>query len=325
MSSPTTILSEPRKSNDTQSVLVPPGGGDTTLMSSDGVEFLVHSTHLKLASSVFADMLTVVTEQDTVELTEDAIALSYLLRFIYPNRLPLTIGPDVLPICLAVVQKYDIGGALDLIDELIALDTSPHKLLSSDPIRIYQLARQFNLVKTKAVAAPLITADRVDFCDLDKVQEFAQKYSAPRLVSLMNIQAMRAKVLSDILFKFDSKPVRPTESMSSLYWGLSCVKCRTKNKEDQRPLVKILPSWVLAWVRLVYETLNISSEPIAKTDYLFESSILEKFKGREDVCQLCLSDFAKYPGQGPKFNLWAKEIKKVLEAQLTKLELVYAL
>ncbi|KDN48048.1 hypothetical protein RSAG8_03064, partial [Rhizoctonia solani AG-8 WAC10335] len=37
---------------------------------------------------------------------------------------------------------------------------------------------QFNLVKTKAAAATLITADRIDFCDLNKPceQRYFQTY-----------------------------------------------------------------------------------------------------------------------------------------------------
>ncbi|KAH7344031.1 hypothetical protein B0J17DRAFT_645087 [Rhizoctonia solani] len=296
--------------NLTQPHFTPPGGGDITLRSRDGVDFLVHSTQLQLSSSVCCP------------LTEDATGVSYLLRFIYPNRLPLTISPDILSICLAVVQKYDVGGALEIIDELVTLDTTPHKLLSSDPIRAHRLAAQFNLVKTKVESARLITADRVDFCDLNKVPELAQKYSSLGLVYLMNIQAMRAKVLSDVLFRFDRAPVRPSNSDPDMYWNLICVPCQNGNRGT---LKKTPPSWVLAWVQFVYEILLVSCEPFAKSDYLFQASILEKFKGRGDVCQPCLSDFETHSPQRPAFDRWAGFIREVLEAQLGKLEFVYAL
>ncbi|KAL5637136.1 hypothetical protein ACGC1H_000950 [Rhizoctonia solani] len=313
--------------DNVQSLFTPPSGGDITLRSSDGVDFLVHSTYLKLASSVFADMISTGTKKDTVLLTEDAVGVSYLLKFIYPNRLPLTIGPDALSICLAIVQKYDVGGALEIIDELIALDTLPHcKLLSSDPVRAHQLAVQFNLVKTKVAAAPLITPDRVDFCDLDKVSEHAQKYSSRRLICLMNIQAMRAKVLSDVLFRFDKEPVLPDAYDPDLYHALSCDECQG-NARRQEVYRKLPPSWALAWVRFVYDTLLISSEPLAKFGHLFQSTILQEFNRREDVCQECLSDFKKasFSSQGPQFDRWAQAIKEVLETKFAKLELVYAL
>ncbi|EUC67505.1 BTB/POZ domain protein, partial [Rhizoctonia solani AG-3 Rhs1AP] len=311
--------------NNAQSLFTPPGGGDITLRSSDGIDFPAHSTHLKLASSVFADMISTGTKKDTVQLAEDATGVSYLLRFIYPNRLPLTIGPDALSVCLAVVHKYDVGGALEIIDELIVLDTLPHKLLSPDPLRAHQLATQFNLAKTKVAVAHLITLDRVDFCDLNKVLEHAQKYSSRRLVYLMNIQAMRAKVLSDVLFRFDKAPILP-EHDHNLYRSLSCDECRG-NADRQEGYRKLPPSWVLAWVRLIYDTLLVSSEPLEEFGHLFQSTILQKFNKREDVCQDCLSDFNKesYSSQGPTFDRWAQTIKQLLETEFAKLELVYAL
>ncbi|KAG8685307.1 hypothetical protein FRC11_010797 [Ceratobasidium sp. 423] len=115
----------------------PPSGGDLTLRSSDGVDFLVHSTILKFASSVFSDMITTGTTKDTVELTENARDVSYLLRFIYPNRFPVAISLNELSNCVLVAQKYDVEGALEIIDELIAMDGSPHKPISSDPMRAY--------------------------------------------------------------------------------------------------------------------------------------------------------------------------------------------
>ncbi|QRW15814.1 The BTB (BR-C, ttk and bab)/POZ (Pox virus and Zinc finger) domain [Rhizoctonia solani] len=159
--------------NGTQSLFTPPRGGDLTLRSSDGVEFLVHSTILKFSSSVFDGMIATGTTKDTVELTENANDVSYLLRFVYPNKFPVSISLDELPSCLLVVQKYDIEGALEIIEEIILLDGSPHRLLSSEPIRTYQLAVQFNLAKTKAAVAPLVAIDQTNFCDLSKLSELS--------------------------------------------------------------------------------------------------------------------------------------------------------
>ncbi|KAG8750045.1 hypothetical protein FRC11_010809 [Ceratobasidium sp. 423] len=321
MSSPS-APNVPTGNNNAQPLFTPPSGGDLTLRSRDGVDFRVHSMILKFVSSVFEDMITTRTTGTPIELTENANEVSYLLGFIYPNRLPLTIDPDMLPGCLTAVQKYDVRGATELIDELITFDTPPYKFLSSDPIRAFQLAIRFNLARTRSATVKLIMADRVDFCDLDKASELARKYSSQGLVHLMNVQAMRAKLLSDVLFVFDNGPIQPPEFDPSMYWNLSCGKCRAGNKEV---IKKVPPSWMLAWARLVYETLLISPGPLTDSDHLFQSTILEKFQGRVDVCQVCLSDYKAYPGQRPKFDRWAQAIKEVLEAQLAKLELVYAL
>ncbi|KAF8708989.1 Broad-Complex, Tramtrack and Bric a brac, partial [Rhizoctonia solani] len=308
--------------NSVEPPFVPPSGGDLILRSRDGTNFLVHSTILKFTSPVFEDMIVSRTTMNTIELPETANEISYLLRFIYPNKLPLTIGPGMIPSCLAVVQKYSVGGAIEIIDELISLDinTPAHKLLSSDPARAYQLALRFNLSKTKAAATPLIMAEGVDFCDLEKMEVLTQKYSSLGLACLMNIRAMRAKLLSDVLFKFDHAPVKPTNS-SPIYYRLSCELCRN----DSELFELVPPSWVLAWVRLVYETLLVSSEPIEKSSYLFQSAILKKFRSRKDVCQRCLNDFEGVEYQGPEFGEWAQGIRRVLDEQLVRLESVYAL
>ncbi|KAH7344032.1 hypothetical protein B0J17DRAFT_645088 [Rhizoctonia solani] len=112
----------PERTSNTQSLFKPPGGGDLTLRSRDGVNFLVHSTILKFASSVFHDMIATHTTK-TIELTENTSDISNLLGFIYPNRLPLTIGPEMLPGCLEAVQRYGVEGAIEIIDELASLDT----------------------------------------------------------------------------------------------------------------------------------------------------------------------------------------------------------
>ncbi|KDN48047.1 hypothetical protein RSAG8_03063, partial [Rhizoctonia solani AG-8 WAC10335] len=306
--------------NNPQSLFTPPRGGDITLRSSDGVDFLVHSTILKFASSIFNGMIATRTPMTTMELTESASDVSNLLGFIYPNKLPLTISPDMLPGCLQAVRKYDVEGAIEIIDQLIALDTPPHKFLSSDPVRAYQLAARFNLVKTRAAAMPLVMASPVDFCDLNKAPELVQKYSSPGLVYLMNIQAMRAKLLSDILFRYDKAPIQPLDS--DMYWELSCTRCRGSTRE----LFKMIPpSWALGWVRLIYEALLTSSEPLAKSNHLFRSTSLKQLEKQPSVCQSCLRDFVTIEDQRQIFDRWAQAIKDVLEAQLAKLELVYAL
>ncbi|KAJ1308410.1 hypothetical protein OPQ81_004115 [Rhizoctonia solani] len=271
--------------NPSKSLFTPPSGGDITLRSSDGVDFIVHSVFLKFASSTFDSMISTRNTNTTMELTENASEISYLLRFIYPNRFPLAMDPDMLPSCLAVVQKYGVEGAIEMIDQLITLDASPHKTLSSNPVQAYQLAVRFNLVKTKATAARIIVSEGVDFCDLDKTSELVQKYSSPGLIYLMNIQAMRAKLLLDVLFRFNKAPVKPTESDADMYFSLSCADCRRGNPTIFK---RIPPSWALAWVQFVYDTLLTSLEPLAKSNYLFESTALDKFKGREDVCQTML-------------------------------------
>jgi hypothetical protein len=307
-----------------ESLFVPPSGGDLILRSRDDTDFLVHSTILEFTSPVFGDMIASWDTETTIALPETASEVSCLLRFIYPNRLPLTTGSDAIPGSLEIVQKYKVGGAIEIIDELISINAPAHDILSSDPARAYRLSMEFGLAKTKAAAIPLVMAEGDDFCDLDQVEELTQKYSSLGLACLMNIQAMRAKLLSDVLFRFDRAPIaiQPTAAGSGIYYLLSCRDCRSGN-EEVFPLIP--PSWVLAWLRLVYEALLISSEPLETSGSLFQSTVLRKFRGRKDVCQSCLGDFEGFGDQGLVFDEWAQKIREALEARLARLELVYSL
>ncbi|KAF8708992.1 Broad-Complex, Tramtrack and Bric a brac, partial [Rhizoctonia solani] len=308
-----------------QPLFKPPSGGDLTLRSNDGIEFVVHSTILKIASSVFSDMFTASTVKDTVQLTENASDVSYLLRFIYPNRLPVTISLDELPICLLITQKYDVGGALEVIDELVAMDGSPHKPLSSDPIRTYQLAVQFNLTKTKSAVAPLVTAaiGKTNFCDLSKLQEYVHTYPSLKLIRMMNLQAMRSKALFDILFHFKSRPMLPEDV--DFFYDLSCGKCWPQSRHDDvtKGHLRCPTTWALSWARLVYDTLLVSS--IDTSQSLFESTILQKLTNDDSVCRQCLSRLENSESYRLRFEAWARGVKRSLETQLERLELLYTI
>ncbi|KAJ1308409.1 hypothetical protein OPQ81_004114 [Rhizoctonia solani] len=310
--------------NNTQPIFKPPSGGDLTLRSSDGVDFLVHSTYLKLGSSVFANMIATGTTKDTIELTESAVDVSYLLRFIYPNRLPVTISLDELPSCLLVAQKYDVEGALDIIDELIAMDGSPHKPISSDPVRAYQLAVRFGLSKTKLATAPLVTTDRVNFCDLTKLPELSRAYPSLKLIRMMNLQSMRSKVLYDVLFDFKSQPMLPTQN--NFFYDLCCGNCWSGARYNQSTTTegqkKSPTTWSLAWARLAYETLLVSQ--IDRSQFLFQATVLQKFIKDDYVCQECLSCIKERPLES-RFESWVGGVKNHLEIQLERLELLYAI
>ncbi|CAE6404549.1 unnamed protein product [Rhizoctonia solani] len=303
----------------------PPSGGDLTLRSSDGVEFVVHSTILKLTSSVFNDMIATSTVKDTIQLTENASDVSYLLRFIYPNRLPVSISLDELSSCLLVAQKYDVGGALEIIDELIAMDGSPHKPLSSDPIRAYQFAVQFNLPKTKVAVAPLVAAasSQTNFCDLTRLPEFARTYPSLKLIRMMNLQAMRSKTLFDLLFDFNNEPMSPTDV--DFFYSLRCSHCwphsRHGDVTDRHRKSPI--TWSLAWARLAYETLLVSS--INESHFLFQAAVLQKFTKDDRVCQSCLSRIAESEPYRTRFEAWADTVKQSLKTQLERLELLYTI
>ena len=142
-----------------QNIFSPPPGGDVRLRSSDGVEFQAHAVLLSMVSSVFRDMFTVGTGKDTIDLAEDAQALSLMLEFIYPIKKAPTVSDfDTLVACLSVAQKYDLEGMLETLDAQLSNDfMNSSSFVRTDPLRLHQLGLEFNLPETKACAARRIS------------------------------------------------------------------------------------------------------------------------------------------------------------------------
>lgn len=158
----------------------PPPGGDVTLRSSDGVEFLVHSVILGVASSVFAGLLVVGTNKDVVDLSEAADTVSLMLRLIYPNKkTPTMTSFDMLFQCLCAARKYDLEGMLENIDEQLVINTTPQSLVHLDPLRAHQLALEFDLPNTKVAAAALAATGGTEICDYSRLAELVKSHPRP--------------------------------------------------------------------------------------------------------------------------------------------------
>ncbi|KAF8603549.1 hypothetical protein BDV93DRAFT_473191 [Ceratobasidium sp. AG-I] len=306
----------------------PPAGGDIILRSNDGVEFLVHSVILGVASSVFEGLLCVGAKKDTVELSENAETLSLVLRFIYPNtKIPTITSFDALSLCLHAAQKYDLEGMLENIDDQLATKAIPQSLLHQDPLRVCEFALQFNLPDTRALATPLVITGEIDFSDPLQLSGLVKSHSPITVTRLASIQGIRGKMLADVLLRFYNAPIAPGSNRRHMFHTLSCAPCQKwldecDKVDDRRGLrTENPPSWVLAWADLVYQTLLHA--PLEKSDELFDWTILEKLKGESRVCQRCLNDFWRYHSQQELFNEWAKGIKNVLTERLNGLQYLY--
>ncbi|EUC67507.1 BTB/POZ domain protein, partial [Rhizoctonia solani AG-3 Rhs1AP] len=323
----------------------PPKGGNVVLKSSDGVEFCAHAAILKLASPVFDAMSSSKTKADIIiiQVTEKTSILSVVLQFIYPTKNPTILDHDMLAGCLMAIHKYDIQGALENLDEQISLNVPP-RLLTSDPVRVYTLALKYGLRVTKRTAASLVTPARLDFCNLVTFPQLAQTYPTWELLRLANIQAMRFKLLSEVLFGFDKPPMLPEYQRPGLLsrdrkpWDtdhtkytpchFSCYDCAGK-KMDQLERFQCTPStWSLAWAQIVHKTLL--NAPLEQSGFLFDMGILSKFRGAANVCQECLESLTtasrKPESEARKwFDHWAGGVKKVLEERWAGLENVYAI
>lgn len=198
-----------------------------------------------------------------------------------------------------------------------------------DPLRAHQLALQFNLPKTKVVAAPLVATGDTDFCNPARFAELVRSHPSGSSVRLIAIQAARAKILAEVLFRFHKHRMNAPISQPRLFYRLSCLACRNWSNECKQSSARYglhtedPPSWLRVWADHVYQTLLTAA--LEKSGGLFNTAILENLEGASNVCQGCLSDFWTTRSQKEVFNAWARGVKDVLRQRLEGLEHLYAL
>lgn len=308
----------------------PPPKGDITLRSSDGVEFQAHTAILSMASSVFDSLCVVGTNRDVVEVSENAATMSLVLRFIYPNKkMPIMPSFEVLSLCLHAAQKYDLEGMLETIDDQLAMKTTSQSLAHQDPLRAYELALQYNLPNTRALATPLVITGAIDFSNPARLSELVQSHPPASVIRLTATQSTRGKMLADVLFHFYKQPISPPPEHSDMFYKLSCAPCRKWLEScDENPDRSGLrkqnpPSWLLCWIDLAYG--ELLRAPLEKSDEIFECSIMARFKGKNNVCQSCIGDFQTLQYRKRIFNEWAQSVKSVLKQRLEAVQQLYAL
>ncbi|KAG1807512.1 uncharacterized protein BJ212DRAFT_1387152 [Suillus subaureus] len=148
---------------------------DVILRSADGVEFRVFKLFLSLASPFFETLFSLpqapdgATDQEmkddlaVIAVSEDSKTLDSFLRFCYPSTLAddpsLENLTDVLSM-LAAARKY----SLDLIEKKVCQALANPKVLETEPIRCFTVARNARLTQETITAArhtlrqPLIPA-----------------------------------------------------------------------------------------------------------------------------------------------------------------------
>ncbi|QRW15333.1 The BTB (BR-C, ttk and bab)/POZ (Pox virus and Zinc finger) domain [Ceratobasidium sp. AG-Ba] len=125
-----------------------PAGGDVSIKSNNGDNFVVHSILLRLASSVFADTLSTASQSHTIDLTDDTESVSLMLRFIYPPAFMDILSISQFEKSLRMAQKYDIAGIITSIDHLLSHSSNLETLTHSDLIHAFCLAVDYGLPKT---------------------------------------------------------------------------------------------------------------------------------------------------------------------------------
>ncbi|KAG2137596.1 uncharacterized protein EDB93DRAFT_759598 [Suillus bovinus] len=148
---------------------------DVILRSADGVEFRVFMLFLSLASPFFETLFDLPQASDeasdqemkdglaVITVSEDSKTLDSFLRFCYPSTMAedpcLEDLTEVLPV-LAAARKY----SLDLIERKVCQALANPKVLETEPLRCFAIARNARLKHETITAArhnlrkPLIPA-----------------------------------------------------------------------------------------------------------------------------------------------------------------------
>ncbi|KAG8765921.1 hypothetical protein FRC12_007191 [Ceratobasidium sp. 428] len=332
----------------------PPTGGDVLLRSKDERTFCVHSVILGLASSVFLDMFSIGRPSgEAIQLDDDSESISLLLAFIYPSSIWPTIRDiDTLEKCLVIGQKYNIEKIPQALDRDLSQlsEANIGSIISQcrDPLRIFRLTVTYGLRNCQTLAAKAITSGHIDLLDPAKIVKVAEEYPhMAHVIGLVSVQAVRTKILADVLFKFSDRPdvFLPTAwkplkraSKNQCFTDtrgsglMMCDKCVSYSPEFQSPNVDevyYFPSWVNAWSRAAYTELCLA--PLDQCERLFELSSLGWFVRQEPgVCDECIdaaieASSDEYERPGEVYENWASNIKAILKRELEQLDVLYSL
>ncbi|KAG8694580.1 hypothetical protein FRC08_008388 [Ceratobasidium sp. 394] len=309
-------------------VYQPPPGGDISLKSSDGALFLAHSLLLRLASSVFADMFSTATHNDTIELTDDAESVSLMLRFIYPpafmDDLPITL----LKKSLSIAQKYDIAGIVTSVDHiLVSYLSSKDAFIRSYPIHALCLAANYGLSKTHKAARETMQPGGFGFKDPEQIKLLVETFpSASSVIEMLGAHCVRTRSLLDLLLGSSQGTILPC-ARDDDGRGLAILMCgdcfnRPGCTFELDELQAYEPPWFPHWSAVAFY--NISTRPFGECEHLFQVAILDAVTPGTGVCQDCIRA-AREAEAGLAFDFWAHKVKVKVVKILSEAERLYNL
>ncbi|QRW00824.1 The BTB (BR-C, ttk and bab)/POZ (Pox virus and Zinc finger) domain [Ceratobasidium sp. AG-Ba] len=307
----------------------PPPGGDITIKSADGTTFMVHSVLLGLASSVFADMISTATQQDAVELSDDAESISLMLRFIYPPSFLDELSFGLLEKSLRIAQKYDIKGIIDSVDCLIAFHPrGDGGLIRSDTVRTFCLASTYGLSNTRKAAIKALRPENFRFINSKDIKPIAETFpSAAAAIGLLGAHCIRTAKLLDVLLGDLARPYLPSVPLGEEIHAkpMMCNRCFTSHiwYSDEQGRRSYEPGWLIYWAVMAFG--QLATRPYTDCATLFKVDSLDVIAAQPGVCQECINVTRRVDFESNAFRHWAVHIKTAVEKIFSDIEQLYGL
>ncbi|KLO06555.1 hypothetical protein SCHPADRAFT_861322 [Schizopora paradoxa] len=285
---------------------------DLKLMSSDGVVFFVHSVILRLASPVFADMVSMPqpstpgssTSLDTVELTELADVLAALLDSMYPRRpAPELVGFQFVQRLADAADKYDVKDVTDAIRRIIS--TKAAAIDFGSPLCNYSLACRMGWEEeAKALSFMALSAS----LDSSKTLEVMDTIESCWMLKFLNFRRRRYAMFRDALNIYYDKNAPDSVRATRLRWEYIA----SRHLSECRSNAHNKTNW-LAFKMLLLSSFDndATGEPLVDLpSYFWKQDRLLGFI-LEETCTKCSNLFFSQ-------TLLCSELKRVLENVLPK-------
>ncbi|KAG8746126.1 hypothetical protein FRC10_005992 [Ceratobasidium sp. 414] len=290
----------------------PPPGGDISLKSADGVV---------CATAVFADMFSTATQNDIIELTDDAESVSLMLHFIYPPSFLDALPAALLEKSLRIAQKYDINGTTISLDYAISHFSDKDSPIHSDLIYALCLAATYGLPQTQRAVTEAARHGDFELRDPEQIERLAKAFPAPgaaSVIGLLGARCIQTRSLRNLLLGHTGGILPKTGNDEPMM----CDECVSDEEFPYEESVPYRPSWLNAWCLRAHW--DLTNQPLDQASRVFHVSSLDALYGDSDVCRACI-DATHHARGGEVFNLWAQKVENKVKEIFDSVEPLYNL
>ncbi|KAG8690061.1 hypothetical protein FRC11_014083 [Ceratobasidium sp. 423] len=294
-------------------------GGDLTIRSADDVNFSVHSLFLSVASPVFSDLLKTKNQNESIRFSEKSEVLALILQFIYPLPSPIIPSLELFNATMRVADKYQLTNIKARLREQFTMADSPVSVYSN-PLAALSVASVHGFIAEAELAAKFASKqyDLGKMDDLKRLIDTAPATAA--LAKLIGIPAVKARVLTEVLFQFGRSPMHMNGGNLD---SLVCGYCREPYRDFIR---QSPPEWQSRWAHWIFE--EIKERPIAEWKGYFNHSNFNRsfyqphlsatfHAYKHDKSSPTCGCVGKVAGHAAQFQPWADAVYEQLKSRLT--------